>query len=64
MKVEGSFGFCPRASYNGEKPCTFASEFVGFTHHDNAKLISMFDSSRNLSDMSAIIKLCLSTKPY
>ena len=48
MKIEGSFGFCPIASCKGEKPCTFASEFVVFLHNDNAKLISMFDSSRNL----------------
>ena len=27
MKVEGSFGFYSRASWNGEKPCTFASEY-------------------------------------
>ena len=63
MKVEGSFGFCLRAIQNGEKPCRFASELFAFIHHDNVKLISIFDSSRTLSSMSAIIKLCLSTQP-
>ena len=63
IKVEGSFGFCPRAIWNGEKPYTFASEFLTFIYHDSAKLISMFDSSRTLSNMSTIIMLCLSTKP-
>ena len=63
MKVEGSFERCSTASWNGEKPCTFASEFFAFMHHNNVKLISMFDSSKTLSSMSAIIKLCLSTQP-
>lgn len=63
MKVEGSFGFFPRAIWNGEKPYTFASQFLTFIYHDSAKLMSMFDSLRTLSNMSAIIMLCLSTKP-
>ena len=63
VNLEGSFGFCSRASRNGEKARTFASEFFAFIHHNNVKLISMFDSSRTLSSMSAIIKLCLSTQP-
>lgn len=63
IKVEGSFKCCSTASWNGEKPCRFASEFFAFMHHNNVKLISMFDSSRTLSSMSAIFKLCLSTQP-
>lgn len=27
LKVEGSFGFCLRASWNGEKPGVFANEY-------------------------------------
>ena len=64
IKVEGSFGFSPRASWNWEKPWTFTTEFFALIYYDNAKLIPIFDSSRTLCNISPIIKLCLSTKPF
>ena len=36
ISVDGSFGFCPRAS-SDENPLTFASEFLAFRHQDKAR---------------------------
>ena len=45
-----------------KKPCTFASEFLAFRHHANVKPMSKCcDSSKSLSIMSTMMKLCLST---
>ena len=64
VKVDGSLGFCPNTRWNGEKPCTFASEFLAFRHHANVKSMSRCcDSSKTLSIMSAMMKFCLSTNP-
>ena len=62
VKVDGSLKFCPNTSWNGEKPCTFANEFLAFRHHVNVKFMSKCcDSSNTLSILSAMMKLYLST---
>ena len=62
--MEGSLGFWPRASWKGEKPYTFCSEFFAFVHHAKAASKEHFDSSRTLSNISLKIKLCLSIGPF
>ena len=44
ISVDGSFGFCPRAS-SDENPLTFASEFLAFRHQDKARSSLSCDSS-------------------
>ena len=61
--VDGSFGFCPRASWKGENPSTFANEFLAFTRQGKTRSRLNCDSSSVLSIISVIMKLCLSTKP-
>ena len=61
--VDGNFGFCPRVNWKGEKPWTFASEFLAFGLQDNVRSRLNCDSSSGLCIISAIMKLCLSTKP-
>ena len=63
IKVDGSFRFCLRASWKGEKPWTFASEILAFIHQDKARSRIICDSSSVLSIISAIITFCFSTKP-
>ena len=69
VQVDGSFGFHPNTSWNGEKPC---HEFLALrygtlmlkTHGMVVKFMSRCcDSSDTFSIMSAMMKLCFSTSP-
>ena len=63
-KVDISLGFCTNASWNGEKPCSFSSEFLSSRQHVNVKSMSRCcDSSNILSIMSDMMRLCRSTSP-
>ena len=61
--TDGNLGFCPRASRKGEKPCTFCSELLALVHLARAASNEQLVSSKTLSNISLMIKLCLSTKP-
>ena len=60
--VDSRFEFCPRSIWKGENPWTFGSEFLAFRRQDKARSRLNCNLSSDLSIISAIMILCLSTK--
>ena len=60
-KTDGIWEFLPNTNWNGEIPCTLASEFFAFTDHERPKLKSVLVFSGVLSNISIRMRLCCST---
>ena len=58
LKTDCSFGFCPKANWDGDNLWTFTSEFFAFTHHAKTSWNFVSVSPNVLPKTSEMIRLC------